>query len=124
MPKILVIDDDPGIRLLYEKALHDCGFDVVVAGDGRQALERIAETEFDVTVLDIEMPDMSGLELLGQIRHDAPNLPIILNSAYTTYKADFKSWLADEYVVKSSDLAPLKAAISKILEAREHGRPA
>ena len=43
------------------------------------------------------------------------NLPVVLNSAYTTYKNDFKSWLADAYVVKSSDMTELKATIRELL---------
>ena len=113
--QILIIDDDSNIRLLYKHELIQEGYNVVTAASADEALEQLAANEYQIAVLDIEMPDMSGLELLGKIREISPDTPVILNSAYSTYKSDFNSWLANAYVVKSSDLKPLKEKIKELL---------
>jgi two-component SAPR family response regulator len=70
-----------------------------------------------VVILDIKLVDYDGLELLQEIRNQHHNLPVILCTAYDTYKEDLKSMAADYYVVKSFDLSQLKRAIEKALVA-------
>ena len=65
------------------------------------------------------MPGMDGIEALGRILGQDNTLPVILNTAYSSYKDNFMSWSADAYVVKSSDLTELKAEIRKALEKGE-----
>jgi len=113
--RILIVDDDPGIRLLYEKELSQAGFTVTTVATGQEALEKAGENRFHLAILDIEIPDISGLEVLNRMRQINPEMSVILNSAYTVYKSDFQSWLADAYVVKSSDLKPLYNEINKLL---------
>ncbi len=112
---IIIIDDDRNIRLLYQHELSCEGYQVETASSAAEAIKKTTAEPFSLAVLDIEMPDMSGLELLGKLRELRPNMPVILNSAYSTYKSDFKSWLADAYVVKSSDIEPLKQTIKEML---------
>ncbi|HKK21601.1 MAG TPA: response regulator [candidate division Zixibacteria bacterium] len=112
---IIIIDDDRNIRLLYEHELSCEGYQVATASSAAEAIEKASAEPFNLAILDIEMPDMSGLELLGKLRELRPNMPVILNSAYSTYKSDFKSWLADAYVVKSSDIEPLKQTVKEML---------
>lgn len=116
-PRILVIDDEPRIRLLYQKELEREGYVVEVSPDGSHGIARCRESSFDVVVLDIEMPDMSGLDVLARLREISPRTRIVLNSAYTIYKSDFQSWLADAYVVKSSDIRPLKERLTELVTA-------
>jgi len=118
--RIIVIDDDERIRLLYQTELSAAGFAVKTAASGSQAIGMVAAERFDLALLDIEMPDMGGLEVLGIIREIAPNMRVILNSAYAVHKADFKSWLADAYLVKSSDTKLLKQKIKELVAPREH----
>jgi DNA-binding NtrC family response regulator len=112
---IIIIDDDRNIRRLYEHELSCEGYQVATASSAAEAIEKASAEPFNLAILDIEMPDMSGLELLGKLRELRPNMPVILNSAYSTYKSDFKSWLADAYVVKSSDIEPLKQTVKEML---------
>ena len=84
---------------------------------GHELLERIRHIKPEVVVLDIRLVDYDGLELLQEIRNQYHDLPVILCTAYDTYKEDPKSLAADYYVVKSFDLAQLKRAIEKALEA-------
>jgi len=113
---VLIVDDDVNQRLLYEQELTDEGYQVVLASDGREALEKVKEVSPDVVVLDIAMPGMDGIEALGRILGKDNALPVILNTAYSSYKDNFMSWSADAYVVKSSDLTELKTEIRKALE--------
>jgi len=117
MPKILIVDDEKHIRLLYSEEFEEAGYSVAVASDGRGILERIEKEKPDVVLLDIKMVDSNGLDVLQDIRNKYYNLPVILCSAYGSYKVDIKSIAADAYVVKSSDLTELKNKIAQVLEA-------
>lgn len=112
---IMCVDDEVNILKLYEQALSEDGFRVVSAHGGEEAIKRIADTPIDLVVLDIKMDGKDGLEVLGEIKKRRPELPVILHSAYNTYKADFKTWLAVDYLVKSSDLTELKTRIRGLL---------
>ncbi|HQP32227.1 MAG TPA: response regulator [Deltaproteobacteria bacterium] len=118
MAKILIVDDEKHIRALYAEELEEEGYDVAVASDGKDILARLEQERPDVVVLDIKMVDCSGLDVLLEIRNRFYNLPVILCSAYGTYKVDVKSIAADAYVVKSSDLTELKKKIAQALETR------
>mgnify|MGYP000896892203 FL=1 len=116
MSKILVVDDEKHIRLLYAEELEEEGYDVATASDGIGILERIEKEEPDVVILDIKMVSSNGLDVLQEFRNKYYNLPVILCSAYGSYKVDIKSIAADAYVVKSSDLTELKKKIAQVLE--------
>jgi DNA-binding response OmpR family regulator len=112
---VLVVDDEDHILKLYEEELTEEGYQVTAVTSGEQAL-RVAETKSpDVVVLDIKLKDQNGLEILGGLRKLGGNRPIILNSAYSVYKNDFQSWLADAYLVKSSNLDELKKKIRELV---------
>ncbi len=114
-PSVLVVDDEDHILKLYQKELTEEGYQVKTATNGEQAL-RMAETESpDLVVLDIKLQDQNGLEILSGLRKLGGNTPIILNSAYSVYKNDFQSWLADAYLVKSSNLDQLKKKIKELI---------
>jgi len=115
MQRVLIVDDEEMIRLLYRKELSRSGYNVDTASSGLEAIKKVSQGDFDVVVLDIELPDMSGLEVLQKLRKIDPETPIIINSAFTTYKSDFQSWLADDYIVKSSDLDSLKQKIKQLV---------
>ncbi len=118
MAKIMIVDDEESIRLLYSEELTGEGYDVALAEDGRQLTERIAKEKPDVVVLDIKMAEYNGLDLLQAIREKFYDLPVILCSAYSMFKGDLKSIAADYYVVKSSDLSELKRKINQALEGK------
>ncbi len=117
MAKILVVDDEEHIRLLYSEELSEAGHDVITAADGSKLLERIDKEKPDLIILDIKMVDYNGLDLLQEIRNKFYNLPVILCTAYDTFKDDTKAIAADFYVIKSFDLTELKKKIVMALEA-------
>ena len=118
MTKILVVDDEASIRMLYRDEFEDEGYEVFEAEDGHKLIERIEQDEPDVIVLDIKMADYNGLDLLQEIRQRFQDLPVIISSAYGAYKGDYKTLAADYYVVKSSDLSELKQKVKKALEGK------
>ncbi|GBE02486.1 sporulation initiation phosphotransferase F [bacterium BMS3Bbin06] len=113
--KILVVDDDPSIRMLYKEELEDEGYDVVVASSGKQAIELFQRENPDLVTLDILMPDMDGIQVLRKMKEIKPRLPIVMSTAYD-YRDDFAVWASEAYVVKSSDTTELKDTIRKLLQ--------
>jgi DNA-binding NtrC family response regulator len=119
---LLIVDDEEHQRLLYQEELSEEGYQVILAGNGKEALERLSESVPDLIVLDIRMPIMNGLEALGKIIGKEKGIPVIIHSAYSSYKADFMSWAADDFVVKSSDLTELKRKIRELLDKKKAER--
>jgi DNA-binding response OmpR family regulator len=118
MNKILVVDDESSIRLLYSEELAEEGYEVTTAGTVSEAAEKLQREEFDLMVLDIKLKDESGIDFLQAIVRERHNLPVILCTAFSCYKDDFSAWLADGYVVKSSNLQELKEEIRKVLDKK------
>ena len=115
MSKILVVDDEANIRLLYAEELADEGYEVVTAATTTEAVEKLQEGAFDLAVLDIKLKNESGIDLLQKLVKERHDMPVILCSAFSCYKDDFSAWLADGYIVKSSDLTELKQEIARVL---------
>lgn len=118
MAQILVVDDEEDIRLLYADELSDEGHTVATAGTCEDARKQLESDNFDLVILDIQMKNESGLDLLKEVVREKIDLPVILCTAYSMYKDDFSSWLADAYIVKSSDLTELKNQVSQVLKKR------
>jgi two-component system response regulator (stage 0 sporulation protein F) len=114
--KILVVEDEESLRLLYEEELKSEGYEVLTAGNGREAIEQLEKGKPDLIILDIVMPVMDGMEALGRIVGKDRKIPIILNSSYPGYQDDFMSWAADAYITKSIDLGELKDKVRELLE--------
>ena len=116
MRRILVVDDESAIRKLYHKEFLEDGYDVILAKSGQEALDKIEnDRNIDLVILDIKMEGMDGLEVLNELRVKTKEIPVILNSAYSTYKSDFTSWLADAYLGKSYDLTELKEKVQELI---------
>lgn len=114
--KLLVVDDEEHIRLLYKSELEEEGYKVILASDAREALEIVDRESLDLIILDIKMPGMDGIEAMQKIVGKKKSIPIIINSAYPHFKDSFMTWVAEEYVVKSSDLQELKDKIQQLLK--------
>jgi DNA-binding response OmpR family regulator len=113
--KIMIVDDEEAIRLLYQEEFEDEGYEVVACEDGEEALEKFDKEKPDLVILDIAMPGMSGLDVLGKIKEKSPDTPVIMSTAYSHYKQDFYTWVADAYIVKSPDLSQLKEKAEELL---------
>jgi CheY-like chemotaxis protein len=119
MKRILVVDDDANIRLIFQTMLRRSGHDVVTASSGIQALEMLLEKNPDLVILDIKMPDIHGLEVLSLIREAENDVPVIICSAFEGMKDDFviKSCNVFEYLVKPIDLKVLTSVVKRALDA-------
>ena len=117
MARILLVDDEEHICLFYSEELADAGHKVWTTATGHDLLKTIESLQPEVVVLDIKLVDYDGLDLLQEVRNKHHDLPVILCSAYETYKYDQKSIAANYYVVKSFDLSELKLAIHRSIEA-------
>jgi DNA-binding NtrC family response regulator len=95
------------------------GYLVLWARNGKEALKHLEESLCDLVVLDIVMPEMDGIEVLPKIVSRYRNMPVILHTAYAHYKSDFMIWLADAFVVKSSDLSVLKKTVKELLKKND-----
>jgi DNA-binding response OmpR family regulator len=110
----ILVDDDLHIQRLYKEEFEDDGYEVVVASNGKEALEMFEKENPDIVTLDILLPDMDGIHILRQIKEKNPKIPVIMSTAYD-YRDDFAVWASEAYIVKSSDLEELKAMIGKLL---------
>lgn len=113
MKTILVIEDEKHLQTLYALELGAEGYNVVTVGSGNEALERLRNNRVDLAILDIKLENENGLEVLRNLMEQQRDLKVILNTAYSTYRNDFKSWSAEDYIVKSSNLDEL---ISRVRE--------
>ena len=118
MAKILIVDDEKNVRKLYSEELGAEGYETVAAATIAEALDAVEKEAPDLIILDIKLEDESGIDCLMEIVEHYKNLPVIINSAYSVYKDNFQTWAADAYIVKSMDLAPLKAKIGELLRGR------
>lgn len=114
--RILLVDDEEGIQLLYREEFEEEGFEVISAYNGDEALEKFSKESLDLVILDINMPGMSGIEVLRRMKEIKPDLPVILSSAYQEYKQDFSTWASEDYIVKSANMEELKNAVRKHLK--------
>lgn len=115
---ILIVEDDNNQRALYEEELSEEGYHVLTASDGREALRVVEKQKPDLVVLDVNMPVMDGLDTLSQMLEFNSKMPVIINTAYASYKDSFTSWSADAYIVKSSDLSELKQTVRRLLQSK------
>ncbi len=120
--RILIVDDEENIRLLYSEELADEGYEVMTAKDAHDADKKIPDFKPDLITLDIKMPGMDGIEYLRKFREKDKKTPVILCTAYSDYKKDFKVWESEAYVVKSFNLDHLKNTIREVLERSRAGQ--
>lgn len=115
MKKILLIDDEESIHLLYREELEEEGYEVHSALSGEEALDKVGIIKPDLVILDINMPGMNGIDVLRRLKEMNSKMPVILSSAYQEFKQDLASWASDDYIVKSSNLQELKDSVKRHL---------
>ena len=118
MAKILVIDDDRGIRSLLDTLLRRKGYNVVLAENGRKGLDLFRQARPDVIVLDLKMPEMDGLAVLQQIRRVDLTQPVIIFTGAGTPERErqLRALGVMEFVEKSVSLQRLEDALKRVLK--------
>ncbi len=120
MEKVLIVEDDAGLRLAMTKALRLAGYEIAVAKTGDEGLEMALAEPPDVVLLDVMLPGKNGFEVLAELRSRDPELPIVMITAKGE-EADKVRGLelgADEYVVKPVGIAELTARVGAALRRR------
>jgi len=119
MKKILCVDDDQSILLLYKEEFSEGGYEVILAGNGREAVMKYQTEHPQLVIMDMRMPGMDGIEALSTILGMDRQASILINSAFPQYRENFMTWGAEAYVLKSSDLGELKQKVREILDRRQ-----
>ena len=122
MSRILVIDDEEGVRSLLDTILSRKGYQVILAENGRKGLERFHREHPDVIVLDLKMPEMDGLTVLKEIRRGGSHQPVIILTGAWTAEAEQSTQAlgVTEYVEKEFSLHLLGDALKRILRQAPH----
>jgi DNA-binding NtrC family response regulator len=116
--RILVVDDDVGIRKTLSKVLEKEGYLVEAVENGKQAIKASSGRFFNVTVVDIRLPDMEGTELLDKLKETEPRMVKIVVTGYPSLKNAIEAVNKgiDGYVLKPFDVSELLAMIRKHLK--------
>lgn len=125
MGRVLIADDDPGVRDLLVARLEIAGYQTVIARDGREAMTRIKATKPDAMILDIGMPKMDGFDVLRALQVEKPkgDLPVMVLTA-RGQPSDVKAAIAlgaKDYLAKPFNSITLLSRIERLIKAR---RPA
>ncbi len=113
-----MIEDDKSIQELLRQELNDEGYTITLASNGKEALASLRNDDQekpDLIILDLRMPKMDGFETIGHILKSKHDTPVVIHTAYPSYKDDALAMAADAFVVKSHDLTKLKDAIFELI---------
>lgn len=121
---VLLIEDNRSLSDWLKRALTDSGYTVDTVGDGEAALYALQHLSFDVAILDLGLPKLSGLDVLRRIRDQGSDLPILILTAEGSLKAriDGLNRGADDYLSKPFDIGELEARLRSILRRRSGQR--
>jgi len=116
--KVLIVDDEEGMRRLLGRVLSREGYETTTVGSGAEALQQLGSDQFDLVITDIQMPGMNGLELLREIKAFDPSLPIIVITAYGTVENAVEALRAGayHYITKPFETDEIKLTVAKAME--------
>ncbi|PLX41043.1 MAG: DNA-binding response regulator [Deltaproteobacteria bacterium] len=116
--QILIVDDEPGMRRMISRALTRDGYRVESSASGEEALEKLFSSSFDLVVSDIVMEPMDGLTLLDKIRERAPDIPVVMVTAYGTVESAVEAMKrgANDYLTKPFSVDELGMVVAKALD--------
>jgi DNA-binding response OmpR family regulator len=116
-PSILVVEDEQAMRLLLREFLEILGYDVIVAEQGQEAVEISRTTPIDLAFLDMNLPDMNGLELMNRLRTNGAVFPFVVLSANLkeSFSGDVTPLGVREILEKPVDLDVLETVVRRIL---------
>lgn len=121
MPKVLIVDDQYGVRSLLQLVFQEEGYQVITAVNGRDALRQVERWRPEVVIMDIKMPIMGGLEALPRIKALAPATEVIIMTAYVEAASLAEVWRlgASDFIYKPFDLEELKGKVRELLAQEE-----
>src|SRR5205809_681309 len=118
MPKLLLVDDEPNVLYSLELGLAGEGPDIATARTGKEAIGRVRDDPPDAVILDVKLPDMSGLDVFDAIRAVDPRLPVVMITAFAATETAIEATKrgAFEYLLKPVDLHQLRDVVARALE--------
>jgi DNA-binding NtrC family response regulator len=118
LPVILIADDDASFRRVLEYQLKEAGFGVVWAEDGKNAMELFSQNRISAVLTDLDMPELSGTDLLKAIKHQSPDIPVIVITAYGTIDSAVEAMQAGafHYLTKPINKSVLLHTLDKALK--------
>ncbi|MDT8420173.1 MAG: response regulator [Desulfuromonadales bacterium] len=118
MHKILVVDDDRDMRDNIVEILTDSEFEIAAAEDGEDALRQLKGQSFDLVLLDLLMPGLSGMDVLSMIKRESPSTQVIMVTAFSTVDNAVEAMRkgADDYITKPFKINELRMTVRKCLE--------
>jgi light-regulated signal transduction histidine kinase (bacteriophytochrome) len=118
--RVIIVDDEEYIRLSLSELLLYIGFEVATAANGEDALRKLAENRFDIAFMDIKIPGMNGVELLGRVREKYPDVSVIMMTGYATVENAVEAVKlgAYDFLKKPYDIEEIKVSINRLLEKR------
>ena len=118
MPTLLVIDDEESILHFFRRAFPGPEISLVTAASAAEGVERVSRDRPDVIILDIDLPDQSGLEVFRRIHRDFPKVPVIFITGHGTSSTALEAMSlgAYEYLLKPLELVPLSDLIARAFE--------
>jgi CheY-like chemotaxis protein len=116
MKRILVVDDDAGVREMLVRVLNDDGFPAIAAADGQEALKLVLSGRFDLVLLDLGMPVKDGWATLASLTHRYPDLAIIVITARSNQRAAAEAGGAAALFEKPLDFPELLQTVGRLLE--------
>jgi two-component system response regulator AtoC len=118
---ILIIDDEQHMRWIIGKAMTKEGYRTEMAASGQEGISAIAESSPDLILLDLKLPDMSGIEVLRRVKQEHPGIPVIMITAHGTVESAIEAMKigAVDYISKPFDMEELKIVIRRCLEVVE-----
>jgi CheY-like chemotaxis protein len=114
--KIVVADDNPGIRQTFTDLLGDEGYQVITVGNGYQLLDYLRENSADIVILDLMMPEKDGLETISILRSIAPDTKIIVYTAFGRYESSLYAKEADKFLLKTESPERVLKSIKDLVE--------
>ena len=116
MARVLIVEDETNLRMLYRNMLGASGYEIMEVGSGAKALEVLSHKKIDAVVLDLGLPDIGGLQLMNEILARQPGLPIIITTdSDEVHKDSLMSWGAIASVAKSSGFEELKKTLARVI---------
>jgi two-component system, response regulator FlrC len=114
----LVVDDDAAMRDMMEQLVAFLGYHPIIASNAEQALQKIAAGRIDLVISDIQMPGLSGLELLRILKEQQPDLPVLLMSGcvYDSVKKTLREYHADGFLPKPFNLEEFTRQIERVVK--------
>ncbi|MGE5754667.1 MAG: response regulator, partial [Planctomycetaceae bacterium] len=123
--RILIVDDEPNVRLVFRTALESEGHDLAEAANGRDALDWLRTSKADLILLDLQMPETGGMEVLRRLREAGDDTPVVIITAYGSVPDAVRAMKlgAIDFLAKPLTPHALRKVVAEVLERHAEPEP-